>query len=193
MFCNGRNNLWTKTAHKNQTDGSVQTSTSEIGWITKSTDSASSITRTAISTKGDGKPTKGTVKARIGLLTQKTSSGGSTLAIGNPTKNKEEVPCSTSLVTGTMVCGWTIFPMEKEEWSSKTETSMKECGSKAKEVGMEYSRKDVETISKVIGSTIWEKVKDLTFLQKRIKSLSDNGLQMLQKQEFILKSKIQAR
>lgn len=61
---------------------------------------------------------------------------------------------------------------------------MKECGIWAKEVVMGCSPKDAEIISKVIGSTIKEKGKDLTSSLKRIKYLWGSGSMMLQKLEF---------
>jgi hypothetical protein len=65
--------------------------------------------------KAAGKQTKDTAKAPIGLPTQKTSFEDSTQATGNPIKNKEEEPCSTSLAIVMTVCGWTTCPMVREE------------------------------------------------------------------------------
>ncbi len=182
-----------KTAHKNPINGLAPTSMSAIGLIIKSTASASNTTRMEISTKEDGRITKDTVKAHTGLLTLKINSEESTQAIGSLIKNKAEAPCSTSLETGTMVCGWTTSPMEREEWSTKTAMFIKACGSKEKEAVTESLLKGVGTISKDIGSMIRGKAKALTISQRRTRSLSDNGWQILQRQVCTLKFKIQLR
>lgn len=104
-----------KTAPKNLTNGLAPINTLVIGSITKNTASESNITLTEISMKEGGKTTKDMDRVHTGSLTQKISSEGSTPEIGNQTKNKEGVPCFTNPETGTMACGWIIFPMEKEE------------------------------------------------------------------------------
>ena len=67
-----RNNLSTKTAARNRTNGKVPTNTWEIGRTTKSKASASSTMPTGISTKVGGQKTKGTDKAPTGSLTPRT-------------------------------------------------------------------------------------------------------------------------
>ena len=110
-----RNNPSTKTAQKNLTNGLAPISTLVIGSITKNTASESNITLMEISMKEVGKTTKDMDRVHTGSLIQKKSSEGSTLEIGSQTKNKEGVPCFTNPETGTMVCGWIIFPMGRGE------------------------------------------------------------------------------
>lgn len=69
--------------------------------------------------------------------------------------------------------------------------STKECGLKEREVAMEYSPNDVETISKDIGFMTKEKDKAHTSFHKKIKYLLENGSLMLPKQEYIQRYKIQ--
>ena len=90
-----------------------------------------------------------------------------------------------------MACGWIIYHTVKAEWSTKMVMSTKVCGFKEKEVGMVYLQKDVAIILKGTGLTTWEKDKAHTSFLKKIKYSSDNGLQMPQKREYILKFKTQ--
>lgn len=102
-------------ALKKQINGSDQISTLEIGLTIKNMDLVSSIIQMAINMKADGKPIRGMVKVLIGWLIQKINLEGSIQETGNQIKNKAEAPCSINQETGTMVCGWTIIHMEKEE------------------------------------------------------------------------------
>ena len=62
-----------KTAPKSLTNGSVPISMLETGSIIKKMDLAFSITLMEISTKEDGKLTKGMAKVRTGLQTPRTN------------------------------------------------------------------------------------------------------------------------
>ncbi len=104
-----------KTVHKNQINGLAPISMLEIGSIIKNTVSEFNTTQMEINMKEDGRIIKDTAKAHIGLLTPKINLGDSTQAIGSLIKNKEEAPCSISLETDMMGCGWITFLMEREE------------------------------------------------------------------------------
>ena len=106
-------------------------------------------------------------------------------------QSKEEAPCSTNLGTDTMVCGWTIFLMDREEWYTRMEMSTKVCGIWEKEAVMEFLLSVVEIISKDTGSTIRGRVRGHTSSAKRIKYSWESGSMMPQKLAFTLKWKIQ--
>lgn len=86
-----------------------------IGKIIRKMDLVFSISKMAISIKEAGLIIKGMVKELFGFVIPKINFGGSILGIGKMIRKKEEVPCSTKLVTGMMECGWIVNPMEKAE------------------------------------------------------------------------------
>jgi hypothetical protein len=178
-------------AQKKVINGLDRISMLGIGWIIKNMDLVFNTIQMAINTKVDGNKIKDMAKVHFGLQILKINWEENIQEIGKVTQSKAEELCSIKMVIDTMVCGWTVYHMVKEEWFIKMETSMKECGFKVKEVDMESSPKDVETILKDIGLMIWDKDKVHISSQKKIKFLLDNGQQIPQRQECILKFKIQ--
>lgn len=177
--------------HKNPINGLDLTNLLVIGKIIKKMALEFSIIRMGISMRADGRRTRGTVKAHFGLLIQKISWGESIQVIGRTIQSKEEERCFIRAGIVMMVCGWTIFPMEKEGWFTLMAMSMKECGIWERGVAMVYWPRDVVIISKVIGSMIKGKGKAPISFVRRIRYLLESGLMMLPKQGFTLRFKIQ--
>jgi hypothetical protein len=101
--------------HKKVINGSVQINMSAIGWIIKNMDLEFNTIQMVINIKEDGNKINVTAKEHFGLLTQKINLEDNTLVTGKVTQNKEEELCFINLETDTMVCGWIVFHMVKEE------------------------------------------------------------------------------